>query len=99
MIKKILGIAQTTSAEFGHPGGLAFILMDRHAGETWTLQVQTPEGRWVDLSGVGGVEFDENGMQVFYGTGALSYRLTGGTVGAEAWVVSNEYAPGVKTFE
>ena len=93
--KRILDATETEGSLFYHPGNmLVSILLSDHAGGTWTLQKQTPDGAWVDLGGDLGVEFDSDGEQFFYGTPILPYRLTGGTVGAKAWVLIADYAPG-----
>lgn len=95
--KRVLGPTQTTSDEFAAPGGLAHLLLSGHSGGTWKLQVKDPDGTWVDLDGDTGVTFDDDGMVTWYGTAHLMYRLTGGTVGAKAWMVSNAPAPGIST--
>ncbi len=83
---QILHSTQTTGPEFETSGGLVFAILSGHAGGTWTLEVATPNGDWVDAGGPAGVEFTEDGIVSFYSAGGVRYRLTGGTQGAEAWV-------------
>ena len=99
MQKQILFSTKTTSDEFNHPGGLHSILMDGHTTGTWKLQKKAPSGNWVDLIGGGGVSFDSDGEQFFYGGSNLNYRLTGGGAGPEAWFLSGGHVQGVKAFE
>ena len=95
-ITQILKATETTGSLFNHPGSkLVSIFLSDHAGGTWKLQKQNPDGDWVDLDGGLGVEFDSEGEQFFYGTPLLFYRLTGGSVGAKAWLLIADYAPGV----
>ena len=61
--------------------GVQSIILTGHAGGTWTLQCQAPNGTWVDSN----VTFDDNGIKDFYGWPEVDYRLNGGDVGAEAW--------------
>ena len=84
-ITQILDTADTTSDVFTPPGGVSFVLLSDHAGGTWQLQVRTPDGDWIDDE----MEFTENGIQAWYGSPALAYRLNGGTAGAKAWVVND----------
>ena len=89
---QVLTAAQTTGAEFHHPGELAFLLLSAHAGGTWKLQVRSPDDEWVDADGDAGIEFRESGYKVWYGDALSRFRLTGGTAGAKAWLVTSERA-------
>lgn len=92
---QILTETQTTSDTFSLRGGPVFILLSDHAGGTWTLEIQNPDGDWVDIGeGAGGVSFDDNGLVYFYGMPWMSYRLTGGDDGAKAWIAYGDPIPG-----
>ena len=85
-MKQILADTQTTSDEY-HAGGnrySATVILTNHAGGTWTLEVEAPDGTWVDPESV---QFTKNDVfsNVIFERG-LNYRLTGGSVGATAWV-------------
>ena len=54
---------------------------DAWPGETWELELLTPDGSWTEQ----GQSWDDFGSMVFYAVAGESYRLTGGTVGAEAY--------------
>ena len=84
MSKKILDIAQVTGDVFKPIGGPSVILLSGHTGGTWTLQVENPNGIWQDTA----ISFTAVGDQGFRLSPELSYRLSGGTVGAEAWLVT-----------
>ena len=66
---------------------MAIVLFD-YQGGTWVLQYQNPNvlGDWQSSE----IEFSEAGDKDFYISDALDYRLTGGTAGASAWLVSLE---------
>ena len=57
------------------------VLVDTHTGGTWTLQVESPEGIWVDTD----ITFDDVGVKAYWATQELKYRLNGGAPGARAW--------------
>ena len=84
-MKKILDTSESTGSTFSLPRGhrVATILTG-HSGGTWTMQFQDPDGTWVDI---GDQEFDGDGYWAWYASHELSYRLTGGTAGAKAWIV------------
>ena len=90
----ILASTQDTSDTFRTRGGISFLLLSGHAGGTWKLQVEDPDGVWVDVTGDQGVQFNDDGYQVFYADSELTFRLTGGTVGAKAWLTTGVYVPG-----
>ena len=88
-MRQILFSTQTTSDELEAAGGLTnggSIVLASHAGETWTLQVEAPDGTWISTA----ITFTANGIQsaLAFERG-LRYRLNGGTVGAEAWISEN----------
>lgn len=81
-MEKVLDAAQTTSDVWISSGRNGIIILTGHAGGTWTLQIQAPDGTWVDTD----VTFTANGVQTnFYTVPGFSYRLTGGSAGASAW--------------
>lgn len=84
MSKQILLDSQATGEEFKPIGGPMVILLSGHVGGTWTLQIETPNGVWQDTA----ITFAANGDQGFRLSPELTYRLTGGTIGAEAWLVT-----------
>lgn len=85
-MQKILLSTETTGDAFTPNGGTALIVLSGHAGGTWQLQVSTPDGTWVDDE----MTFTDDGIQAWHCTSELSYRLTGGTAGAEAWVTESD---------
>ena len=96
-VKAVLAATETTGSEFFVTEDRAFLLMEGHAGGEWTLQIKTPDDTWMDIAdSSGGILFDDDGLQFFYGQAYLPYRLTGGTVGAQAWLISSRRAPGLQ---
>ena len=84
-MRQFLDITQATS-EAHEAAGTRYsgtIFLTDHAGGTWTLQAQSPDGDWVDTN----VTFKDNGIQssIIFEQG-IHYRLAGGTVGAKAWI-------------
>ena len=90
-MQQVLDASQTTGSEFTHPGTVAFLILADHIGGTWQLQVKAPNGTWVDDE----MTFIDDGIQIWYGTPSLPYRLTSGSVGASAWLLTNAYKAGV----
>ena len=89
-MKQILFETQTQGDEYEAAGGLTnggSIVVSAHAGGTWTLQVEAPDGTWISTS----ITFTANGIQgaLAFEPG-LKYRLNGVTVGAKGWI--SEYA-------
>ena len=84
-MKQFLIATQTTSDEHPAAGGRysGTIFLTDHAGGTWTLQAESPDGDWVDTN----VTFTADGIQsnIIFEQG-ISYRLNGGSAGAKAWV-------------
>ena len=92
-----LAATQTEGSEFSVNEDRVFILMEGHAGGEWILQIKTPNGTWMDIADdSGGISFDSDGLQFFYAQAWLNYRLNGGTVGAQAWLLSSDRNPGVQ---
>ena len=80
---QVLFATESESDPFNFPAdGAGKILLDGHQGGTWTLQIQSPLGNWLDTD----ITFSENGGSPDIIPFRLSYRLTGGTVGAQAWI-------------
>ena len=74
---------QTASDPFYLNGGDYFALLSDYTGtEIWLLEIENPDGDWIGT----GVTFTNNGIKVFKSTQLLRYRLSGGDVGAKAWV-------------
>ena len=76
----ILTAAQTTSARFKAAGDQIQIYVEDHQGGTWTLQVLTHAGNWLDTD----VTFDNDSLVSIDAEYGLEYRLTGGNAGALA---------------
>lgn len=80
-MKQVLHATQTTSDVWTSTGA-GDIILDSHAGGTWTLQVESPGGNWIDTD----VTWTDDGIKTtFKQTQGLRYRITGGTAGARAW--------------
>ena len=58
------------------------ILVDLHVGGTWTLQIESPGGIWIDTD----ITFVDVGVKALWVTQSARYRLTGGVPGARAYV-------------
>ena len=97
-MKQVLEATETTSKPFTVYTPIAAILLADHAGGTWKLQVLKPGGDqdvetdWVDDE----YTATDNGLKAIYTFPELLYRITGGDVGAEAWLLQNMAVPGVK---
>ena len=79
--------------EFSCPGGPIEISLEDHAGKTYTLQLKTPSGTWIDTD----ITFTDEGVKDFRSVSSrkVRYRLkTGGVAGAVAWVYGTGYLPG-----
>ena len=92
-----LKVLESTDAamgrEFSCPGGPMEISVEDHAGGTYTLQIKTPSGRWLDTD----ITFTDNGVKDFRSTSSrkVRYRLqTGAVAGAVAWVYGTGFLPG-----
>ena len=95
--KLILSASQSMSDEFNVAGNRVFILLKDHAGGTWDLEVMAPDGDWVVIADdSGGVQFDSDGLVLFYGMPWMTYRLNSGNAGAKAWVAYGDPIPGFK---
>ena len=93
--KQILMAAQTTGPWFSVKGGPAFILLTNHAGGTWNLEAEAPDGSVAEIGGDGGVSFDGDGKVYWHGTPWLRYRLNSGDAGAKAWLCYADQIPGL----
>ena len=89
---EILKATETTGAAFGLPGQVCQIVLEEHAGGTWTLQYSRDKGvSWKDVKGDAtdtAYTWDSDAIQTLYGSPQLRYRLTGGTVGAIAFAIA-----------
>jgi len=87
----ILAATQTTGREFHAPGRTALIQLSRHAGGTWTLQIQQPGSptTWQDTD----ITFTASGVKAFHSQAEIPYRLTGGSAGAVARLLDSARAP------
>ena len=82
-MEQILASTQSTSSEWEAPGFQAMVELIAHAGGTWTLQVKGLDDVWYDVADI---EFTDNGAFFVRTIPGRSYRLTGGTAGAQAWM-------------
>lgn len=73
------------SAAFSSSGGVSYAFCDTHTGGTWTLQIESPGGNWIDMEGDGGVEFTDTGLLGFRLHQGASIRFNGGTTGARIY--------------
>ena len=80
-MRQVLFDNETESQPFNFRSAGASILLSDHAGGTWTLQIESPSGVWVDTD----LTFTEDGGEPLLIL-PLSYRLSGGSAGAKAWV-------------
>ena len=92
----VLGQTDRTSKMWGGIPGQLFVLFGTHAGGNWKLEIQDPDGNWIDVSPDPN-PFSETGLWWFESAAALRYRLSGGVVGAKAWV-SNANGFSVEVF-
>ena len=84
-MRKILGDADATGKEFSTPGGVCLIQLENHAGGTWQLEaMKIDKTGWVEDE----MTFDDDGLQAWWSAQELTYRLTGGSVGAQAHLLS-----------
>ena len=95
-MKLVLDTTDTTSLEWGGIIGDMIILIKDHAGGTWELQRQAPDGGWVDISPSPN-PFTQSGEWWYRAMAATRYRLSGGQAGAKAWV-SNLNAATPETY-
>ena len=80
-MRKILGSNEETGREFSTRGGICIIQLENHAGGEWQLESKKISGDgWVQDE----MTFDDSGLKAWYSADRLTYRLTGGNVGAEA---------------
>ena len=82
----ILEITETTGSMIIGFGGWYNVLLDTHKGGTWVLQQESPIGNWIDSD----LTFDDSGTKIYLLSAAYQYRLTGGMVGAQAWIADCE---------
>ena len=82
-MRLVLSAAKATPGNsFTVAGGWCFAVCDTHTGGTWTLQMQSQGGVWLDIDTVA---FDETGVIQFrVPTGALC-RFAGGSTGARIY--------------
>lgn len=82
-MKQILDTTDATSSVFRATTAENLVLLLEHAGGTWKLEVQAPSGTWLPTDGG---SFTVSGDFIVEVAMGLKYRLSGGTVGAKAWV-------------
>ena len=84
-MQQILKSTETTGGEFSTPGGTCLILLEGHAGGTWQMEAKRKDGTvWVEDE----MKFTGSGLKVWWSAHELRYRLTGGSAGAESFLVS-----------
>ena len=62
-------------------GESGYVMFDIHNGGTWTVQMRSPAGIWVDTL----VTFTDVGVKAVEVIDRAQYRVAGGTVGARAY--------------
>ena len=82
-MKQVLSSIQSTSDEWTSNGQIGSLIVDSHAGGTWQLELRSPAGNWIATD----ITFMDVGAKDFRHPAGLRFRLTGGTAGAEAWIV------------
>ena len=85
-MKQVLQATDDTGAKFNTSGSGFYLLVSGHVGGNWTLQIQVPDGSWVDTD----ITFADNGVKFFHSSKHFQYRVTGGTTGAKAWIAPTE---------
>ena len=84
-MQKILESTDATGKEFSTPGGVCLIQLENHAGSTWQLEaMKIDKTGWVEDQ----MTFDDDGLKAWWSAHEVIYRLTGGSVGAEAYLIS-----------
>ena len=81
MAIRVLEATQQTGRTFRVSGPVGQIILRLHQGGTWTLQVQAPDGEWVNTD----IIWTSDGVQSFDSQLEWLYRLNGGNSGAMAW--------------
>ena len=85
-MQKILESNEATGKEFSTPGGICLVQLENHAGGEWQLESKKFSGDgWVKDQ----MTFVDEGRKAWYTTYDSKYRLTGGDVGAEAYLLSS----------
>ena len=88
--RRILDETQATGRTFKvHRGGQYQVVVQGHAGGTWQVQtrtnIDTDGGAWISLGEDG--EFTADGIKSMYLNPECEYRITAGTVGAQAFCI------------
>lgn len=79
---EVLSTTDTTGS-FTATGGHTTVLVDTFVdGNPWILQVESPNKVWVNTD----IVFTGVGIQDFTTVAGLAYRLSGGAMGARAYV-------------
>ena len=84
---KILGATQSIGDKWPAIGGIYYVVLDDHSGGTWTVQILTPLGNWIDTD----LTFTDNGVKRFDACPGFFYRINGGTDGASAWISDTQH--------
>ena len=80
---EILSTTDASGDAFAATGGHTTVLLDTFVeGNPWILQVESPNKVWVNTD----IVFTGVGIQDFTTVAGLSYRLSGGAMGARAYV-------------
>ena len=83
---QILEATETTGSLFGTLGGLYEVHLESHAGGVWVVEQRArAAGAWIETD----LTFDDDGVKGIYTTTAWEYRITGGTVGAIAYIAAS----------
>ena len=85
--RQILANTEATSDVFKlDPGGHYQLIVTEHAGGVWQLEGRISKDHdWISVGSDG--EFTGDGIKSMFLNGEMEWRLTGGTVGAEAYII------------
>ena len=82
---QILEATETTGSVFDTYGGLYEVHLEAHSGGVWTVEQRARvAGAWIETD----LTFDDDGVKAIFTTTAWEYRITGGTVGAIAYMAA-----------
>ena len=88
MEQKMLEATEAVGTPVYFKGTTVTIMLTGHAGGTWSVEQQAPDSTWIDLD----EDFAGDGARALIVAPGRPYRITGGTMGAEAWGIDNREA-------
>ena len=95
--RQILDATAATSDVFRvSPGGQYQLIVTEHAGGTWQLECRISKDHdWISVGSDG--EFSADGIKSMFLNSECEWRLSGGTMGAEAYLIPINGGQGVVT--